>query len=343
MNPQRAQREIQLVLNHDQVRLRSRLVLAEQLPHREAAQIHERLGLGQQYHLIGDYSPRRQRPALPIPHFHTQIAGDPIDRQKSQVMRRELILDSGIAETNNQFHARRAASEFQRATDSHRFSRIEKTSYPFESSLIRGRFLYLFSFFSAFSGAASAPSSSVSCLPFLMTSGSAGAAAASAATASGVATTSSFTEVTCATGWFSSVRNLILSECGKSETRSTLPNVKWLTSTSMWLGMSAGRHSISTSRSICSRMPPSCFTPAASPVSSIGTLTRSTLSSAMRFRSMCSKRPLIGSYCQSTIMALVFSPSRDRSKIVLCPVSEFSMRVTTRGSTVIGSEPLPAP
>jgi hypothetical protein len=64
--------------------------------------------------------------------------------------------------------------------------------------------------------------------------------------------------------------NLSLSPCGRSETRSTLPNIRWLTSASMWLGISAGKHSISTSRSICSRMPPSCFTPAASPLSTIG-------------------------------------------------------------------------
>ena len=63
---------------------------------------------------------------------------------------------------------------------------------------------------------------------------------------------------------------------------------------------------------------------------------------AMRFTSMCSSLPLMGSYCQSTIMALVLAPSRARSKIVLCPVSEFRMRVTWRGSTATG-EILPAP
>ena len=75
----------------------------------------------------------------------------------------------------------------------------------------------------------------------------------------------------------------------------------------MWPGMSAGKHSISTSRSICSRMPPCTFTPGASPFSMIGTLTRSTLSMAMRFRSTCSSAPLMGSYCQSTIITLAAS------------------------------------
>ena len=38
---------------------------------------------------------------------------------------------------------------------------------------------------------------------------------------------------------------------------------------------------------------------------------------------MCSRWPLIGSYCQSTIMALVFSPPLSaRSKMVLWPLSE---------------------
>ena len=73
-------------------------------------------------------------------------------------------------------------------------------------------------------------------------------------------------------------------------------------------------------------------------------MTVSFLSMAMRFRSMCSSLPLIGSYCQSTIMALVADRRRGaRSKIVLCPVSEFRMRVTWRGSTAIDSESFPAP
>src|SRR4029077_374039 len=177
MNPQRAQRKIQLVLNYNQVRLRRRLVLPQQLPHREPAQIHERLWFGQQHHLIGDHGPRRQGPTLPVSHFHPKITGDPIDRQKTQVMRRELILDSGIAETNDQFHAESASSVH--------VGTAAIGCPPSEARLVRPG-SYFFSFFSAFSGAASAPSSSVSCLPFLMTSGSAGAAVASAAAASGV-------------------------------------------------------------------------------------------------------------------------------------------------------------
>ena len=57
-------------------------------------------------------------------------------------------------------------------------------------------------------------------------------------------------------GRVSAFRNLILSECGKSLTRSTPCISSPLTSRSIWLGMLAGRHSISTSRNTWSRMPP---------------------------------------------------------------------------------------
>ena len=98
--------------------------------------------------------------------------------------------------------------------------------------------------------------------------------------------------------------NFTLSSCGRSETRSVWPNTSVLTSASRWPGISPGRHSISTSRNICSRMPPCSLTPGASPLSTTGTLTRRTLSMAMRFRSTCSKRLLMGSNCQSTIITL---------------------------------------
>src|SRR5271163_67959 len=114
-------------------------------------------------------------------------------------------------------------------------------------------------------------------------------------------------------------------------------------STSMFFGISAGRHSISISRSNCSRIPPSVFTPNASPLSTTGTVTVSRLSMAMRCRSTWSRFPLIGSNCQSTIIAFTRSLSIARSKIVLCPLSDFRMRSTCRGSTATESAPLPAP
>src|SRR5579863_3049393 len=206
---------------------------------------------------------------------------------------------------------------------------------------------HFFSFFSAFSGfsggAASAASSSVSCLPFLITSGSAGTAAASAATASGVGATSSLTEMMCATGWLGSLRNFSLPLCGRSATRITLPNTSSVTSASMELGISSGRHSTSTSRVTCSRIPPCCLTPAASPLSTMGTRTCSFWSMAMRFRSTCSSEPLMGSCCQSTIMARVRSPSSASSKMVLWPVADCRMRAICLGSSATATGSFLAP
>jgi hypothetical protein len=42
---------------------------------------------------------------LPVSDFDPEIVGDPIDRQESEIVRRELVLDSGVAQTDDQFHA----------------------------------------------------------------------------------------------------------------------------------------------------------------------------------------------------------------------------------------------
>ena len=55
-----------------------------------------------------------------------------------------------------------------------------------------------------------------------------------------------------------------------------------VTSTSMRSGMSPGKHSTSISRMIDSRIPASTFTPRASPLTAIGTVTRIATSIAMR-------------------------------------------------------------
>src|SRR5579859_7837656 len=84
--------------------------------------------------------------------IYAAALGKPVDHKKAEIVRRELILDSRIAETDNQLH-----------------------SYFLPSGFLPP---------SAFAGSAAA-ASSVSCLPFLMTSGSAGAAAASAPASAG--------------------------------------------------------------------------------------------------------------------------------------------------------------
>src|SRR5438445_12287640 len=79
---------------------------------------------------------------------HIGAVGYTVESQEPEIVRRELILDSGIAETDNQLHSYFLPSAF-----------LPPSALP--SPL-----------------PPSAPSS-VSCLPFLMTSGSAGAAATS--------------------------------------------------------------------------------------------------------------------------------------------------------------------
>src|SRR5262249_12323790 len=258
------------------------------------------LRLRQQVLFVSDPGAGGQRLAVPVFDHYATLLSDPVHRQKADIVGGELVFDPRIAQPNDQLHCR---------------------------------------YFLAGGGAAagSAPSSSASCLPFLITSGSTGAAAAASAAASGVGATSSFTEVMCATVWSSSVMNFNLPPWGRSFTRSTVPKTSSLTSPSIWLGISLGRHSISSSRSTWSRIPPCCFTPAASPTRWMGTITRIFSSMAMRFRSRCSSLPFIGSNCQSTIMTLLFSLPTWRSKIVLCPDSEFRIREICLGSTLTTS------
>src|SRR3954453_16072048 len=143
---------------------------------------------------------------------HVVAVGDTIDGQEPEIVRRELILDSRIAEADNQLHSYFLPSAFLPP------SPLPPSALP-----------------------PSAPSS-VSCLPFFMTSGSDGAAATSVAASAGAASTTSFTEVMWATGWVSSVTNLILGSRGRSETRKTCSNTSGVTSSSMWSGISAGKH-----------------------------------------------------------------------------------------------------
>ena len=105
LNSQRSQRKIQFVLHNDQVRFRLQVVLRHKFANRQTAQVHESLRLRQQNRLIPNLYSRRQRPALPVPDFHSALTGDAIDDQKADVMRSELILHAWIAKTDDQFHA----------------------------------------------------------------------------------------------------------------------------------------------------------------------------------------------------------------------------------------------
>src|SRR5207244_7795768 len=96
---------IQLVVNYDQVGFRPKLMLLQQALHRSTAQVHKRFWLSQKNLLGTDLRARSKRLALPISDFHVQIAGQTIDREESQIVRRELIFDTRIAETDNEIHA----------------------------------------------------------------------------------------------------------------------------------------------------------------------------------------------------------------------------------------------
>src|SRR5207245_6626664 len=101
----RTHRQIQHVVNYDQVGFRPKLMLLQQALHRSTAQVHKRFWLSQKNLLGTDLRARSKRLALPISDFHVQIAGQTIDREESQIVRRELIFDTRIAETDNELHA----------------------------------------------------------------------------------------------------------------------------------------------------------------------------------------------------------------------------------------------
>src|SRR5229473_434225 len=248
MNPNRSQRQLRFVPHHQQIR-QIQLVLPQQLPHRNAAEIHIRLRLCQEDFFPGDFSAARQR-------------------------------------------------------------RDERYFFfsPFSP-------LSLFSPFSPFSAlglaSASAPSSpSTSFLPFLMTSGSAGVAASVATTSAGFSS-STFSATTCANTRSGSVINFILAvSSGNSLARNCLPSINPLTSILNSVGISAGKHSISTSRVTTSNTPPCTFTPEGSPKVCTGTFTFIRTSMATRTRSTCSNFPVMGSTSQSFRIAGSCLPPR---------------------------------
>ena len=48
---------------------------------------------------------RRKRPAPAVREGHTAVFCDAVQREKAGIVRGELIFDTGVAETNDQFHA----------------------------------------------------------------------------------------------------------------------------------------------------------------------------------------------------------------------------------------------
>src|SRR5262250_794425 len=85
-------------------------MLLYQLTYGHAAQIHVRFGLGQQHFLLRNHGSACQRAALAIGYPHPVLIGDAVDCHKSHVVRRELVFDPGITQTDNHFHARSFAT-----------------------------------------------------------------------------------------------------------------------------------------------------------------------------------------------------------------------------------------
>src|SRR5437762_1867767 len=296
MNSNRSQLQLRLIPQHQQIS-HIQLVLLQQLSYGNAAAIHVRLRLRQDHFFPGDLSSAHQRLGLGPFHANPAAIREFIHGHETQVMRRPVILRIGIPKSDNEPH--KGFPAVRRA----------EASSP---AVMRYFFFSPLSLFSALGlTSVSAPSSpSTSFLPFLMTSGSAGVAA-SAATASAGFSSSTFSATTCASTRSGSVINFILAvSSGNSLARSCLPSINSLTSTLNSVGISAGKHSISTSRVTTSKTPPCTFTPEGSPNVCTGTFTFIRTSMATRRRSTCSNFPLVGSTSQSFRIAGSCFPPR---------------------------------
>src|SRR5215472_15595839 len=103
MNANRAQRQLHFI-PHGQQRVHMQLALREQFPHRDAAQVHIRLRLGQEYFFSCDLATTYERlPFRPLdanPVAIRQLVND----HESQVMRRPLVLRIGIPKSDDEPH-----------------------------------------------------------------------------------------------------------------------------------------------------------------------------------------------------------------------------------------------
>ena len=89
------------VVDHDQFRDLDGILVDQRL-HRRAAQIHERLRLGQQHFRVRRSCPRRSAPSNPVRVTRMPLSlGQPVDREKPKIVRRALVLRAGIAQTDD--------------------------------------------------------------------------------------------------------------------------------------------------------------------------------------------------------------------------------------------------
>ena len=115
-----------------------------------------------------------------------------------------------------------------------------------------------------------------------------------------------------ATAYSPRVTSVNLSPSWRSFTNSVSSSPSFETSTVNFSAMSSGRHSTSTERSTCSSTPPPIFTPTASPVSEIGTTTRTFCVSETSLKSTWMGVPLTTSFCISRMSAGISLPSMSR-------------------------------
>src|SRR5436309_4070232 len=108
----RAKRQIQLVIHNDQITRRIHLKILNQLSHGEPAEVHESFGLGQQDLVSSELHLDGRRLASAARDIDLAALGDTIDGQKAKIVRRELVLDTGIAQTANQRHPHFLPSAF---------------------------------------------------------------------------------------------------------------------------------------------------------------------------------------------------------------------------------------
>src|SRR6185437_1723746 len=159
---------------------------------------HVGLRLYQQDFIFSDPASAGERLTVPVVHHRASIFGQPVNRQKTDVVRRELILDTGIAQTDDQLHA---------------------------------------AYFSFAAGSAPSSSASCLPFLMTSGSAGAAAAASAAASGVG-ATSSFTDVMCATAWSSSVINFSLPPVLGRSFTRVTAPKTSSETSTSMWVGMS---------------------------------------------------------------------------------------------------------
>ena len=202
----------------------------EERSQRHAAPVHEGEWLDEQDRLARQLRGRHQASSLLAARRCAGALGESVDDHVADVVPGAAVALARVAQAHHEPHPASATSFPS--------SRPSRLSRPSPASRLL-----------------SPASPSATALPFLMTSGSAASAAAAAASAAGATSSSARGTTTCAITTSGTVRILTLAGSFSSETRKCLPSSRWETSIVIFSGMSAGRHSTSSSRVTKSRTP----------------------------------------------------------------------------------------